>query len=113
MLAENINLVNNLKTYLAKTDTSVTAFAKKCGVKTSTVANILNGYTKSPSIEIVVKFCDGMNITLDELVINREHDRNNIQRLFNLMKDIDEHDREIILSMISGAINARRLQLSA
>lgn len=107
-MVNRIKLVDNVNNYLERTGTSVTAFAKKCGVKTSTVANILNGYTKSPSIEIAVKFSQGMNITLDELIINERQDKNNIQRIFNLMKEIDEHEQKIIISMITGAINSRK-----
>lgn len=45
---------------------SVNRLSAKCGLRQSTVSNILNGNSKNPTITSIKKICDGTGITLSD-----------------------------------------------
>lgn len=47
-------------------DLSVNKLAVICGLRQSTVSNILNGNSKNPTISSLKKICEGFNISLSE-----------------------------------------------
>lgn len=53
--------------YLCKAnDLSVNKLAGICGLRQSTVSNILNGNSRNPTIVSLKKICEGFNISLSE-----------------------------------------------
>lgn len=65
-------LVQNIINHLEANDMKISEFAKKCGLKTSTISSIINDHTKSPTLEVVTKIASGMDITIDELTKNNK-----------------------------------------
>ena len=52
-------------TNLCKTNNlSINRLASICGLRQSTVSNILNGNSKNPTISSIKKICDGLEISL-------------------------------------------------
>lgn len=45
---------------------SINRLASICGLRQSTVSNILNGNSKNPTISSIKKICDGLEISLAE-----------------------------------------------
>lgn len=45
---------------------SVNKLSAMCGLRQSTVSNILNGNSKNPTIASIKKICDGVEITLSD-----------------------------------------------
>ena len=45
---------------------SVNRLASICGLRQSTVSNILNGNSKNPTISSIKRICDGLEISLAE-----------------------------------------------
>lgn len=45
---------------------SVNKLAVICGLRQSTISNILNGNSKNPTIASLKKICEGFNISLSE-----------------------------------------------
>ena len=43
---------------------SINRLASVCGLRQSTVSNILNGNSKNPTISSIKKICDGLEISL-------------------------------------------------
>jgi len=46
-------------------------FSQKCGIDENSLAKILNGTTKNPSIHTVTKIADALNCSVDELLEER------------------------------------------
>lgn len=99
-------LVNNIINHLEHNDMKIADFAKKCGVKPSTISNILNGYTKNPTIEVVSKIAKAMNMTIDELTRNDKREIDEVKKIYDKMKNLDESEKAKIYAMMTGAINA-------
>lgn len=102
MLVQNI--INHLETH----DLKISEFAKKCGLKPSTISSIINGYTKSPTLEVVTKIANAMDMTIDELTKNDKRATDEIQKIYNNVKDLDEEDKAKIYAMMQGAIKATK-----
>lgn len=101
-------LVKNIINYIEKHDLSISDFAKKCNLRQSTISNILNGYTKSPTLEVATKIADGMGVTLDELTKNNKQDNDEIQKIHDYIKDMDAKEKALIYAvMISTAKTIR------
>ena len=45
---------------------SINRLASICGLRQSTVSNILNGNSKNPTISSIKRICDGLEISLAE-----------------------------------------------
>lgn len=101
-------LVQNILNYLETHDLKISEFAKQCDLKTSTVSSILNGYTKSPTIEVVSKIAKTMGVTIDELTKNDKRANDEIQKIYDNVKDLDDGDKAKIYAMIQGAIKATK-----
>lgn len=99
-------LVQNIINHLEANDLKISEFAKKCGLKTSTVSSIINGYTKSPTIEVVTKIAEGMGMTIDELTKNDKREIDEIKKIYDKMKGLQESEKAQIYAMMSGAIKA-------
>lgn len=99
-------LVQNIINYLDTHDLKIADFAKKCGVKPSTISNILNGYTKNPTIEVVGKIAVAMDMTIDELTKNDKKEIDEIKKIYDKLKTLDDSERAKIYAMMNGAINA-------
>lgn len=99
-------LVQNIINYLEANDLKISDFAKKCGLKTSTVSSIINGYTRSPTLDVVAKIADGMGVTIDELTKNNKREMDEIAKIYNKMKDLQDNEKALIYAMMAGAIKA-------
>ncbi len=60
----------NLRMYLKKTETTQTAFAKRVGIRPSTLNKILKG-TRGVSMEVAAKICEEANVPMESLVRGR------------------------------------------
>lgn len=49
---------------------SINRLASICGLRQSTVSNILNGNSKNPTISSIKKICDGLEISLADFFDN-------------------------------------------
>lgn len=96
-------LVQNILNYIEQHDLKVSEFARKCGLKQSTISGIINGYTKSPTLEVVTKIADGMGVTIDELTKNNKRANDEVQKIYNSMKDLDEKEKALVYAMILSA----------
>ena len=45
---------------------SINKLSIQCGLRQSTVSNILNGTSKNPTIASIKKICDGLDISLSD-----------------------------------------------
>lgn len=99
-------LVQNIINHLEENDMKISEFARKCGLKTSTISSIINGYTKSPTLEVATKIADGMGVTIDELTKNDKKDIDEIKKIQEKMKELNETEKAQIYAMLSGAIKA-------
>lgn len=61
---------------------SVNKLSVMCGLRQSTVSNILNGNSKNPTIVSIKKICDGLEISLsdffDDPIFHFQDERDNI-----------------------------------
>ena len=101
-------IAENIKKYLEKKDLNKRDFAKKCGLKETTLYSILNGETKNPTITSLEPIAKEMDITLDELTNNNDNNKLKIymNQLEKKMKKLNEKQQLQIITMIDGAINA-------
>lgn len=104
-MRENM-LINNINNYIDENNITITDFAKKCGLKQSTISNIINGYTRSPTIEVVSKIANGMNMTIDEAVKNDKREIDEIKKIYEKMKELDDIEKEKIYAMMNSVIQA-------
>ena len=71
-------------TYLCKEQSlSANKLSIMCGLRQSTVSNILNDNSKNPTIATIKKICDGLNISLstffDDPIFEIQNEGDNIQ----------------------------------
>lgn len=99
-------LVQNIVNYIDENDMSIAEFAKKCKVKQSTISNIINGYTRSPTLEIVNKIAEAMDMTIDELTKNDKKETDEIKKIYEKLKKLEQNEKKQIYAMMSGAIDA-------
>lgn len=50
---------------------SINKLSIQCGLRQSTVSNILNGTSKNPTIASIKKICDGLEISLSDFLMIR------------------------------------------
>lgn len=99
-------LVQNIMNHLEANDLKIADLAKKCDIKPSTISNILNGYTKNPTIGVVSKIALAMNMTIDELTKNDKTETDEIKKLYEKLKVLDKSDRAKIYAMMDSLIDA-------
>lgn len=96
-------IVQNILNYVEEQDISINDFAKKCKLKPTTIYSIINGQSRSPTLSVVQKIADGMDMTIDELTKNDRHANAEIQRIHNAMQGLDEREKELVRAMIVSA----------
>lgn len=101
-------LIKNILNYIETHDISMSDLAKKCGVKTSTITNIIYGYTKSPTLDVVTKLAKGMDMTIDELTKGDKKESDEIKKIYEKMQGLDDNEKAQIYAMMRGAIEATK-----
>ena len=59
-------IVNRIQGLCDEKGISINKMAKICGVKQSSIDNILRGTSMSPQVNTILKICNGMGLTLGE-----------------------------------------------
>ncbi|PWL45631.1 MAG: transcriptional regulator [Clostridiales bacterium] len=59
-------IVERLQGLCGERKISVNKMAKMCGIKQSTIDNIMKGHSLNPKVETILKICNGMGLTLGE-----------------------------------------------
>lgn len=67
-MAIEINIGENIKRYRAKLGLSQEDFAKKSGVKYTTLTKIESNVIKKPSVFIMAKIAKALNINIEDLI---------------------------------------------
>ncbi len=67
-MATEINIGENVKKYRTKQGLSQEDFAKKSGVKYTTLTKIESNVIKKPSVLVMAKIAKALNMTIDELI---------------------------------------------
>lgn len=99
-------LIKNILNHIETNDMTIAQLAKKCKLKPTTISNIIHGYTKSPTLEVVNKLAEGMNMTIDELTKGDKKETDEIKKIYETMKGLDENEKAQIYAMMQGAIQA-------
>lgn len=97
-------IVENILKYVEKNDTNISDFAKKCGLRPTTVFSIVNGKTKNPTLEVLMKLANTMNMTLDELTKNEKKEIDEAKKIYNKMKNLKEKEKTIIFAVMQTMI---------
>lgn len=101
-------IVKNIVNYIEKNDLKVTEFAKKCGLRPTTIYSLINGQTKNPTLEVLIKLSETMGMTIDELTKNDKQETDEIKKIYEKIKDLDNEDKSRIYAIMNGAIQATR-----
>ncbi len=67
-MATEINIGENVKKYRTKQGLSQEDFAKKSGVKYTTLTKIESNVIKKPSVLVMAKIAKALSINIDELI---------------------------------------------
>lgn len=62
----SVAISNRISDLCKDNDLSVNKLAVICGLRQSTISNILNGNSKNPTVASLNKICRGFNISLSE-----------------------------------------------
>lgn len=54
-------------------------FAKEAGIPVATLQNLYRGHTKSPTITVVLKICNVLNLTVGEFFDSELFSQNNLE----------------------------------
>lgn len=101
-------IVQNILNYIEPNDISISEFARKCELRPTTIFSIVNGKTRSPTLDVVEKIAKGMGLTIDELTKNDRQANTEIQKMYDEMKELDDRERAIIRAMITSATKAMK-----
>lgn len=67
-MATEINIGENVKKYRTKQGLSQEDFAKKSGVKYTTLTKIESNVIKKPSVIVMEKIAKALNVTIEDLI---------------------------------------------
>jgi transcriptional regulator with XRE-family HTH domain len=67
-MAAEINIGENIKKYRNKQGLSQEDFAKKSGVKYTTLTKIESNVIKKPSVLIMAKLAKALNVSIEDLI---------------------------------------------
>lgn len=67
-MATEINIGENIKKYRGKSGLSQEDFAKKSGVKYTTLTKIESNVIKKPSVLIMAKLAKALGVTIEDLI---------------------------------------------
>jgi len=67
-MTTEINIGENVKKYRTKQGLSQENFAKKSGVKYTTLTKIESNVIKKPSVLVIAKIAKALNINIEELI---------------------------------------------
>lgn len=67
-MATEINIGENIKKYRGKLGLSQEDFAKKSGVKYTTLTKIESNVIKKPSVLIMAKLAKALGVTIEDLI---------------------------------------------
>lgn len=67
-MATEINIGENVKKYRNKQDLSQENFAKKSGVKYTTLTKIESNVIKKPSVLIMAKLAKALGVSIEDLI---------------------------------------------
>ncbi|MDR1997096.1 MAG: helix-turn-helix domain-containing protein [Candidatus Margulisbacteria bacterium] len=67
-MATEINIGENIKKYRGKIGLSQEDFAKKSGVKYTTLTKIESNVIKKPSVLIMAKLAKALGVTIEDLI---------------------------------------------
>lgn len=66
---------------LYKKGMSLYGLAKKTGLPLSTLKNLYTKHTKSPTLTLIFKICDGLEVSIDEFMDSPLFKRENIDQM--------------------------------
>ena len=67
-MATEINIGENVKKYRTKQGLSQEDFAKKSGVKYTTLTKIESNVIKKPSVIVMAKIAKALNVSIEDLI---------------------------------------------
>jgi transcriptional regulator with XRE-family HTH domain len=67
-MATEINIGENVKKYRTKQGLSQEDFAKKSGVKYTTLTKIESNVIKNPSVIVMAKIAKALNVNIEDLI---------------------------------------------
>lgn len=67
-MATEINIGENIKQYRAKQCLSQEEFAKKSGVKYTTLTKIESGVIRKPSVLVMAKIAKALGVNIEDLI---------------------------------------------
>jgi transcriptional regulator with XRE-family HTH domain len=67
-MTTELNIGENIKKHRAKTGLSQEDFAKKSGVKYTTLTKIESGVIKKPSVVLVAKIAKALGVSIEDLL---------------------------------------------
>lgn len=97
-------LVNNIINYIEQHDMSVSDFAKKCKLSTTTIFSIIKGQSENPTLEVLNKIAKATNMTLDELVKSEKKDIDEAKKLYQEMKALKDKEKKIVYDTMLSLI---------
>lgn len=71
-MSEYLLLSERIKTLCEKKEMSYYNLASASGVPITTIMNIVHGITKNPGIFTILKLCDGLDISVHDLIEKME-----------------------------------------
>lgn len=67
-MPNDVNVGENIKKYRIKLDLSQEELAKKAGVKYTTLTKIESGVIKKPSVFVMAKIAQALNVSIENLI---------------------------------------------
>lgn len=98
-------IVKNILNYLEANDMSVTDFAKKCKLKSTTIYSIMSGQTKNPTLEVLTKIARTTNMTLDELTKSEKRDIDEVKKIYDKMKNLNDENKNLVYVAMNAIVD--------
>ncbi len=67
----NEAIIERMKELTAERNLTIHQVVQRGGLNQATISELMNGRTKHPKISTIQKFCDGLNITLNDFFDDR------------------------------------------
>ena len=68
----NEAIIERMKELAAERNMTIHQVIQKGGLNQATISELMNGRTKHPKVSTIQKFCDGLNIGLNEFFNNKK-----------------------------------------
>ena len=104
-----MNIEETIKELMIKKCGSVNKFAKACGLPTSTVATMFTRGINNTNINTIIKICQALNISVDELANGRITYLSDVERPVIEFEKLTELNQEKLKAYYQALIDSQEV----